>query len=48
MFRYRNHQTGIVRDISKTIAQFGGSITHSKSMELEGLQVRVDHISRLG
>jgi len=38
MFRYRNHQTGIVRDISKTIAQFGGSITHSKSMELEGLQ----------
>jgi len=33
-----NHQTGIVRDISKTIAQFGGSITHSKSMELEGLQ----------
>lgn len=33
-----NHRTGIVRDITKTIAEFGGSITHSKSMALEGLQ----------
>merc|ERR1712216_594661 len=33
-----NHQTGVVRDVTKTIAEFGGSITHSKSMELDGLQ----------
>eukprot|EP00959_Pyramimonas_sp_CCMP1952_P431466 9036393-Pyramimonas_sp.AAC.2 len=40
----RNHQTGIVRDVTKTIAKFGGSVTQSKSMELVGLQVRANVI----
>jgi len=32
-----NHQAGVVRDVTKTVASFGGTITSSKSMEM-GLQ----------
>jgi len=32
-----NHQAGTVRDVTKTVASFGGTITASKSMEM-GLQ----------
>lgn len=41
---HRNHQAGIVRDVTKTVASFGGTITASKSMEL-GLQVMQQQVT---